>query len=293
MNRSLNALIVEDDAMMRKMLMKVLGQTGLADFHFTEAEDGVDALNLYNPGETEIIFVDMNMPRMDGLEFVRELRAQYKARPPIVMITAETSRERLAEAIKEPGVDAFLLKPVDRDRLQTGLRKLVDSIPMPVQSGPCIVPHGECVPQAVREILTEACHLELSVKPEDEAVRDGQVVLGMIALHGSVHWSVVVGFTHNTATAVASCFAGCELPPDSPDLGDAIGEVINMIGGRIKKLLGAKGLAANISLPTVLGALEFQVLLQPRSAADYVHFKSPVGEMWSILTVGVDVGMIL
>jgi len=292
MARTLNALIVDDSAMTRKMIMKALGQTGLADFSFTEAEDGVDALGKYRHGETEIIFVDMNMPRMDGLEFVRKLRSQHKTCPPTVMITAETSQERLAEAINESGVDAFLLKPVDRDRLQTGLRKLVDSIPE--QSGPCIVPHGECVPQAVQEILAEACcGLEVSVEPGDEAVRSGRVVLGMIALHGSVHWSVVMGFTRDSATAVASRFAGYEVSPEGPDVGDAIGEIINMVGGRTKKLLSVKGLTASMSLPTVLGASEFQVLLQQRSAADYVHFGSPAGKVWTILTVGVDVGMIL
>ena len=91
MARPLKALIVDDSATTRKMIMKALGQTGLADFSFTEAEDGVDALNLYSPGETEIIFVDMNMPRMDGLEFVRELRSQYPMCPPTVMITGRTT----------------------------------------------------------------------------------------------------------------------------------------------------------------------------------------------------------
>ena len=161
MCRPLNALIVDDSTTTRKMVMKILAQTGLADFTFTEAEDGIDALARYRPGETEIIFVDMNMPRMDGLEFVRTLRTKHPAHTPTVMITAESNRERLAEAMNETGVDAFLLKPVDCDRLESGLRKLVDSIPE--RYGPCIVRNGECVPQAFTNVLAQACHLEVTV----------------------------------------------------------------------------------------------------------------------------------
>ncbi len=289
--RELNALIVDDLMTTRKMIMRALGQTGLADFSFTEAEDGIDALGKFRSGETEIIFVDMNMPRMGGLEFVRELRSKYKKCSPTVMVTGESSRELLAEAIQESGVDAFLLKPVDRDRLQTGLRKLVDSIPE--RSGPSLVPHGECVPRAVQEIFADACNLDLSIKPEDEAVRSGRVVLGMIALHGDVHWSVVIGFTQDSVAAVASKFAGYEIPPDGPDIGDAIGEITNIVGGRVKQLLSAKGLPVSISLPTVLSASEFKVLLQHRSAADCVQFSSPVGKLWAAVTVGVDSGMVL
>lgn len=291
MPRKLRTLIVEDSTTTRKMIMRALEQTGLAEFTFTEAEDGIDALSQYRPGEIEIIFVDMNMPRMGGLEFIRKLRSEYKKSPPTVIITAETSQERLAEAINEPGVNAFMLKPVDRDRLQTGLRKLVDSIPE--NTGPCVVPHGECVQQAMQTILASACDLGLTAEPDDESVRKGKIVLGMVSIQGEVHWSVALGFTQSSASAVASRFAGYEIPSDGPDLGDAIGEVTNIVAGRIKNNLGAKGLAANISLPTVIWAQGFQVLLRHNTAVDYAHFNSEVGKIWIMVAVGMDNGMML
>lgn len=291
MPRKLRTLIVEDSTTTRKMIMRALEQTGLAEFTFTEAEDGIDALSQYRPGEIEIIFVDMNMPRMGGLEFIRKLRSEYKKSPPTVIITAETSQERLAEAINEPGVNAFMLKPVDRDRLQTGLRKLVDSIPE--STGPCVVPHGECVQQAMQTILASACDLGLTAEPDDESVRKGKIVLGMVSIQGEVHWSVALGFTQSSASAVASRFAGYEIPSDGPDLGDAIGEVTNIVAGRIKNNLGAKGLAANISLPTVIWAQGFQVLLRHNTAVDYAHFNSEVGKIWIMVAVGMDNGMML
>ncbi|UCE58925.1 MAG: response regulator [Phycisphaerales bacterium] len=291
MSRPLNALIVDDSTTTRKMIIRALEQTGLAEFSFTEAEDGIDALGKYRPGDTEAVFVDMNMPRMGGLEFIRELRSKHKKCPPLVMITAESSRELLAQAINESKVDAFLLKPVNRDRLQAGLRKLVDSIPE--RSGPCIVPHGECVRQAVQDVLAQACDLGLSVEEVEEAVPSGEVVLAMITLHGGVNWSVLLGFTRESAKAAASRFAGYEVPSDGPDMADAVGEIANIVGGRIKQLLSAKGLAASLSLPTVLGASGFEVLLQHKSTVNYVHFDSPAGRMWTMVAVGMDAGMIL
>ena len=151
MARRLNALVIDDSYTIRRAVMRALDQTGLADFVFTEAEDGLDALEKYRPGETQILFVDMNMPRMDGLTCVRKLRSKYEHCPPVVMITGEASTAKQAEAINEAGIDAFMIKPVDRDRLQVGLRKLIDAIPE--DSGPCIVPHGECVPQAFQSVL--------------------------------------------------------------------------------------------------------------------------------------------
>ncbi len=293
MARQIEALIVDDSLTTRKLIMAALKQTGLADFVFTEAVDGVDALDKYRPGETQIIFVDMNMPRMDGLEFVRTLHAGHKSCPPVVMITGEISKERLTEALTESGVDALLLKPVDRDRLRTGLKTIVESIPEP--SGPSRVPHGECVPEALQDVLAKACSLDLVSEPEAESVRRGEIVLGMIYVLGDVQWSVVLGFSRTTAEVVASTFAGYDVSADELDLGDAVGEIANMVGGRLKGLLSAHGLSVAVSLPTVISAVEFHMLLQRRrkSAAEYVHFDSTAGKLWTVVTVGIHAGMVL
>lgn len=290
-DRRLEALIVEDSKFTRNMIMRALEQAGLADFRFTEAEDGVDALDKFRPGETEIIFVDMNMPRMGGLEFIRALRSKYKVRPPTVMLTAESSREKLAEAINESGVDAVMLKPVDRDRLKVGLKKLVDSIPQ--RGAACPVPHGDCVPDALTVTLARICDLALEPTAPDEGLRNGKVVLGMVSIQGEVHWSVTLGFTPDSASAIATRFAGYDIPSEGPDLGDAIGEITNIVAGRIKHNLGGRGLAANISLPTVFGADSLQMLLERDNAMAYAYFDSPVGKLWTLVSVGIDSGVIL
>ena len=115
----------------------------------------------------------------------------------------------------------------------------------------------------------------------------------MIALHGDVHWSVVLGFTPDSAQGVATRFAGYDVPRDGPELGDAIGEIVNIVGGSVKRLLAPRALTADLSLPTVITATQFQVILQRKTTSSHVHFDSAVGELWSSVTVGIDPGMIL
>ncbi|MBN1344614.1 MAG: response regulator [Phycisphaerae bacterium] len=294
MPRKINALIVDDSRTIRKMVMTALDQTGLAKFTFTEAQDGLDALKKFRPGEFDIIFTDMHMPELNGIEFLRELHVVHRQCPPAVMITGESRKEQLLEALNLEGVDALLVKPVDRDRLQIGLKALIDSLPE--RSGPCAVPHGECVPSAVRSTLAEACRLTLAAAPDDEPVRLGDSVLGMISVLGDVQWSVVFGFAEETAYKAASRFAGYDITPKKQeDMGDAIGELTNIVGGKIKSLLGERNLRITVSLPTVIRASRLQIIVQRsrKTAAHVTHFDSDAGKLWCEVTVGVNTGMVL
>ena len=293
MPRQVNALIVDDSATTRKMVISALKQTGLAEFLFTEATDGMDALAKFLPGQTELIFVDMNMPRMSGLEFIRNLHRRHHICPQAVVITAESNRKRLEEIENEPGVAALLLKPVDRDRLRTGLKALVDGIPE--RSGSCTVPHGECVPLALEEVLARACEMKLMREPADEGVRRGDIVLGMLSVFGGVHWSVSLGFTCEAACGVASKFSGSEMKSVDQDVGDAIGEITNIVGGRLKLFLAAREIAVKFSLPVVVGGSGLQILAPHpmKSAISHTHFDSPVGRLWTAVSIGATTGIVL
>lgn len=293
MLREIQALVIDDSTTMRRIIMSALRQTGLAEFVFAEAADGRDALDKFCPGQTQLLFVDMNMPRMNGLEFIRELRKRHADCPPAVMITAESNTERLKEAVREPGVAAFLLKPVDRDRLRSGLKTLIDSLPE--TSASCAVPHGECVPQAVQQILAKACGLQVNPVPVEAAIRRGEILLSIMSVVGAVQWSVELGFAQSAAQGVASRFAGSDVAPGGSEMGDAIGELSNIVGGRIKLLLSAREVAVNVSLPTVLWATNLQVLSQPRlkTAVAKSDFESEVGRLWSTVALGAVGGIVL
>jgi two-component system, chemotaxis family, chemotaxis protein CheY len=125
----LRALVVDDSRVMRNMMMISLRRTDLAEFEFTEAEDGNDALAKFSPKHTDIMFVDWNMPNLTGIEFIRQVKASGQAEQiPIVMITSEKTVGRLEEALDEVGVDEYITKPFTTDLLKRKLAPLVASI---------------------------------------------------------------------------------------------------------------------------------------------------------------------
>jgi two-component system, chemotaxis family, chemotaxis protein CheY len=112
-------LLVDDSAVMRKIILRPMDEVG--DLLPTEAADGAVALELFKKNEFDLILTDWNMPNMNGLEMVREIRAMG-SKVPIIMITTEAEKGRMAEAI-HAGVSDYLVKPFDRDKLRTKLEQ--------------------------------------------------------------------------------------------------------------------------------------------------------------------------
>lgn len=120
----LNAMVVDDSGIMRKMVMRSLNESGLAEFEFTEAGDGVEALAAFDPAVTNVMFVDWNMPNMTGIELVREIRSTQTRHIPIIMMTTESTMAKVEEALDEAGVDCFIVKPFTPEVLQKKLGPL-------------------------------------------------------------------------------------------------------------------------------------------------------------------------
>ena len=100
-------MIADDDPFIRKLIVTTLAD--VADYALHEAADGVEALVLAARLEPAIVFLDVDMPRLDGIETCRGLRKLDVTRGcTIVMLTAGAEREREAIAA---GADLFLTKP--------------------------------------------------------------------------------------------------------------------------------------------------------------------------------------
>lgn len=115
-------LLVDDSAVMRKIIQRNIKETGLIVDEFVEAGDGKQALDKVNDnGNLDLILLDWNMPNMSGIEFVRALRSlNLPNRIPVVMVTTEGSDAKVNEA-KEGGADGYLTKPFTADQLRDTL----------------------------------------------------------------------------------------------------------------------------------------------------------------------------
>jgi two-component system chemotaxis response regulator CheY len=116
------ALVVDDSRATRTMLRSMLTNLG---FDVIEAGHGLEALQrLDATSDVDFALVDWNMPEMDGLEFVRSIRAKRRfAELPVMMVTAETDVTQMARALMA-GADEYALKPLDQESLVSKLRLL-------------------------------------------------------------------------------------------------------------------------------------------------------------------------
>jgi chemosensory pili system protein ChpA (sensor histidine kinase/response regulator) len=115
-------MIVDDSLTVRKITSRLLTREGFA---VVTAKDGLDALQLLAERVPEAILLDIEMPRMDGFEFTKTIKADANlAHIPIIMITSRTAEKHRNRA-KELGVDAYLGKPYQEEELLRNLRELL------------------------------------------------------------------------------------------------------------------------------------------------------------------------
>ena len=114
----IRALIVDDSSVMRKIVERSLRQAGLDELVVCEAGTGMEALEILRGQNFDLILSDINMPSMDGLEFVRQIR-EHKLAPgvPVVMITTESSEEHVKQAI-QAGARGYIRKPFTAEQVK-------------------------------------------------------------------------------------------------------------------------------------------------------------------------------
>jgi two-component system chemotaxis response regulator CheY len=114
----IRALIVDDSSVMRKIVERSLRQAGVEIEKVLEASNGAEALAALRDNTVDLILCDINMPVMDGLEFVREAAKLESAKGvPIVMITTEGSESHVVEALTA-GARGYIRKPFTPEQVR-------------------------------------------------------------------------------------------------------------------------------------------------------------------------------
>jgi len=132
MNTLKRILLVEDNNNDRELAL-----TALKEFHLAnetiEARDGVEALDYLHrrgqfaghpPGNPAVVLLDLKMPRLDGLEVLKEMKAHEKLRMiPVVMLTGSREESDLLESYRT-GVNAYMVKPIDFQQFADAVKQL-------------------------------------------------------------------------------------------------------------------------------------------------------------------------
>lgn len=118
-----NILIVDDSSTMRKIISRSLRQAGFDVGEILEAGDGIEGLNVLAGNKVDLILSDINMPNMDGLDFIKELRGSG-CKTPVVMITTEGGEDVIQEALAR-GASGSIRKPFTPEQLQEKLGGLL------------------------------------------------------------------------------------------------------------------------------------------------------------------------
>ena len=115
-------LAVDDSASMRQMVSFTLKGAG---FSVVEAVDGEDALAKAKTNSVDLVLTDVNMPKMDGISLIKELRALSEYRfTPILMLTTESGVSKKTEG-KQAGATGWIVKPFNPEQLLATIKKVI------------------------------------------------------------------------------------------------------------------------------------------------------------------------
>jgi two-component system chemotaxis response regulator CheY len=118
-------LVVDDFSTMRRIIKNFL--TDLGYNNVAEADDGKTALPILKTGNVDFLITDWNMPGMQGLELLREVRSDPATKKlPVLMVTAEAKREQIVEAA-QAGVNGYVVKPFTAQALKEKIDKILAS----------------------------------------------------------------------------------------------------------------------------------------------------------------------
>ncbi len=115
-----HCLIVDDSPTLRRILRQMLERIGLRT---AEAENGVRALEYCRERMPDVIFLDWNMPEMDGLSFLRALRREPDGTRPVVIFCTTMDDIAHIEQALEAGADEYMIKPFDQELVRLKLQQ--------------------------------------------------------------------------------------------------------------------------------------------------------------------------
>ena len=121
-NLNMKILVVDDHESMRRIEKQILNDLGYPNVDM--ADDGTTALPMLQSGNYDFVISDWNMPKMEGLELLRAIRADAKlTKTPVLLVTAESKKEKIIEAVKA-GVNDYVVKPFNAEIIKAKIARI-------------------------------------------------------------------------------------------------------------------------------------------------------------------------
>jgi len=118
------AMVIDDSRAIRTIISRTLTQLGYEVSQAANGQEGLQALQQGDPQDVSLVLVDWNMPVMNGLEFVKHVRANSRFdEVKLMMVTTETQIEQMSTAL-EAGANEYVMKPFTKEIIEDKLRML-------------------------------------------------------------------------------------------------------------------------------------------------------------------------
>jgi two-component system chemotaxis response regulator CheY len=122
---ALNVLIVDDSALTRKAIKRIIGMIDLETDEVLEAENGEEALKILEESQVDLVLADLNMPVMSGMELIYHMRGKEATKSiPVIIVSTESSATRVEKLLAD-GVKDYLHKPFTPEKLRDVLARTI------------------------------------------------------------------------------------------------------------------------------------------------------------------------
>lgn len=265
-------LLVNDSSTLTKMLT---GHFQKAGYKVIAVSAAMDAYEAFIRNEVHVILTDYYLRDKDGLEVIQTFRSRKRANTlPIVVFTALDDQE-LTTKCKEAGADLVLAKTAGAAQLTSAIDRVVDDYKSRMPTASLDQDMGRCIVKATSEVFRTMLNMRVVAGPvaiEKAQLRRSEVI-GSIGVAGFLSGSISLFMPKKLARkAVAAMLMMDEATvPADEELIDAIGELINMVGGGVKTELFEKAPLFDISIPSVYVGDD----LQRRAVSDDLCFLVP------------------
>lgn len=245
-------LLVNDSATLTKVLSSHFAAAG---FRVIAVSDVLSAYEAFIRNDVDLILTDFILGDRKGLEVIETFRSkQSQSSLPIVVFTAMED-EATAKVCRDAGANLVLVKSHGADQLTARIEELIDDYKSKQPGFSLDQDMGRCIVKATSDVFRTMMGLRVSageVTIEKAQMRQAEVI-GSIGVAGFLTGSISVFLPRKLASQAVCSLLMMDAAEDlsNADLIDAIGEVVNMIGGNIKTELFQKAPLFDISVPSV------------------------------------------